>query len=409
MRFALWIVALFGVAVGLNYLASMNQGYVLFHWPARYEFRLSFNFFLLAAVALMAVLYYTLRGIALVRRLPRQVQGHVTQKRSDKALASLWLGVRYRFEGRAQQSAQATLNSIKPKRYADQDMAAYLMAAEASLSLPETADAQSTLKALASAPPEWHVARDMLLAKWHQAQGRYEEASGLISQVRLAEPKLAATAQLEVQLALQLGKTALAIAQLSALEKTKLVDESWTDAYKMTAYQQQLSTFRDKTTLGDWLKTVPYVVASQADFRRLVAQKWVALAAYDEAIDYSAPDLNAADAYWIPQAAAMSAWVHELALPQNLMLAKAAEQWLAQRPTDAGLLLLLGRLNLAQQLWAKAQSYLEAAVAIAPDMATHCSLVELFAATNQPEARAKQEQALLAWVMQVQRDVVPSA
>jgi HemY protein len=82
---------------------------------------------------------------------------------------------------------------------------------------------------------------------------------------------------------------------------------------------------------------------------------------------------------------------------------------LAQRPTDAGLLLLLGRLNLAQQLWAKAQSYLEAAVAIAPDMATHCSLVELFAATNQPEARAKQEQALLAWVMQVQRDVVPSA
>ena len=409
MRFALWIVALFGMAVGLSYLASMNQGYVLFYWPSRYEFRLSFNFFLLAAVVLMTVLYYGLRGIALVRRLPRQVQGHLTQKRSDKALASLWLAARSLFEGRTQQGAQAALNSVTPKRYADQDMVAYLMAAQATLSLPETANTQNTLKELAAAPPEWRVARDMILAKWHQAQGRHEEASALISQIRVADPKLAAAAQMEIQLALQLDKTALAIDLVSALEKTKLVDESWTDAYKMTAYQQQLSTFSDKKSLGDWLKTVPYVVASLGDFRSKVAQKWVVLAAYDEAIDYSAPDLNAANAYWIPQASAMSVWAHELTLPQKVMLAKAAEQWLAQHPTDSGLLLLLGRLNLAQQLWAKSQSYLEAAVAIAPNVATHCSLIDLFAATNQTEARAKQEQALLAWVIQAQRDAVPSA
>ncbi|MBY0346524.1 MAG: hypothetical protein K2P98_06670, partial [Neisseriaceae bacterium] len=92
MRFVFWIVALFGIAVGLNYLAQMNHGYVLFYWPDRYEFRLSFNFFLLAVTVLMTVLYYTLRGIALVRQLPRQVKNHVKQKKSDKALASLWLG-----------------------------------------------------------------------------------------------------------------------------------------------------------------------------------------------------------------------------------------------------------------------------------------------------------------------------
>lgn len=405
MRFALWIVVLFGVAVGLSYLAQINQGYVLFHWPDRYEFRLSFNFFLLAVVALIAVLYYTLRGIALVRRLPRQVKDHLTQKRNDKALAALWLGVRYRLEGHAQQGVQTLLDSITPKRYANQDMAAYLMAAETLLTLPENADTQSTLKNLASAPPEWHVARDMMLAKWHQAQGRYTKANDLISQIRVVQPKLAAAAQLEVQLALQSGKTALAIAQLSALEKAKLIDESWADAYKMTAYQQQLSAFSDKITLGEWLKTVPHTMANQTDFRSKVAQKWVALAAYNEAIDYSTPDLNTADMYWIPQAATMSAWAHELALPQNLMLGKAAEQWLAQYPTDASVLLLLGRLNLAQQLWAKSQSYLEAAVAITPNMSTHYSLIELFSATNQTEARAKQEQALLAWVMQTQRNV----
>ncbi|MBY0346149.1 MAG: hypothetical protein K2P98_04705, partial [Neisseriaceae bacterium] len=297
-----------------------------------------------------------------------------------------------------QQGAQAVLNSIKPNRYANQDMVAYLMAVQASLNLPETADTQTTLQALVAAPPEWRVARDMLLAKWHQSQGRYDEAWGLINQVRLVEPKLAAAAQMEVQLAMQLGKPELAIATLSTLKKTKILDDSWATASQMTAYQLQLGTISDKMALVTWLKSVPKEVASVADFRHKVTQQWVTLAAYDEAIEYSEPDLNSPDAYWIPHAVAMSFWVHELALPQNLMLAKAAEQWLAKHPTDAGLLLLLGRLNLVQQLWAKAQSYLEAAVAIAPDLVTHSSLIELFTVTNQTEALAKQEQALLVCV-----------
>ena len=54
-----------------------------------------------------------------------------------------------------------------------------------------------------------------------------------------------------------------------------------------------------------------------------------------------------------------------------------AEKWLQHRPRDGALLLTLGRLCRAQQLWGKARSYLEAALAITPSRAVHVELAQL--------------------------------
>ena len=43
-----------------------------------------------------------------------------------------------------------------------------------------------------------------------------------------------------------------------------------------------------------------------------------------------------------------------------------AESWLKQHPDDAALLLTLGRLCAQQELWGKAQSYLDASIAVEP-------------------------------------------
>jgi len=54
-----------------------------------------------------------------------------------------------------------------------------------------------------------------------------------------------------------------------------------------------------------------------------------------------------------------------------------AEKWLNNHPRDAGLLLTLGRLCRQKQLWGKAQSYLEAALAIEPSAEAHLELASL--------------------------------
>lgn len=56
---------------------------------------------------------------------------------------------------------------------------------------------------------------------------------------------------------------------------------------------------------------------------------------------------------------------------------KRAETWLEARPGNARLLLMLGRLCRMQSLWGKAQSYLEASVAVHPGRAAHLELARL--------------------------------
>ncbi|TYC48381.1 heme biosynthesis protein HemY, partial [Zoogloea oleivorans] len=57
-------------------------------------------------------------------------------------------------------------------------------------------------------------------------------------------------------------------------------------------------------------------------------------------------------------------------------LAKA-EEWLKRQPRDPQLLLTLGRLCVQSQLWGKAESYLDASLAIAPGWEAHVELAHL--------------------------------
>jgi HemY protein len=54
-----------------------------------------------------------------------------------------------------------------------------------------------------------------------------------------------------------------------------------------------------------------------------------------------------------------------------------AERWLKVQTNDAGLFLALGKLCLHQQLWGKAQSYLDASISLHPSQAAFNSLGNL--------------------------------
>ncbi|MCY7389886.1 MAG: heme biosynthesis protein HemY, partial [Burkholderiales bacterium] len=54
-----------------------------------------------------------------------------------------------------------------------------------------------------------------------------------------------------------------------------------------------------------------------------------------------------------------------------------AERWLRQHARDAVLLATLGKLCMRQGLWGKAQSYLEASVALEPSLDAHMTLARL--------------------------------
>ena len=73
-----------------------------------------------------------------------------------------------------------------------------------------------------------------------------------------------------------------------------------------------------------------------------------------------------------------------------------AEKWLHAQPRDAQLLLTLAQLCSVQQLWGKAQSYLEASLAIAPSADGHIRMAELKTQSGQPGEACKHYQKALA-------------
>ena len=73
----------------------------------------------------------------------------------------------------------------------------------------------------------------------------------------------------------------------------------------------------------------------------------------------------------------------ETAQADALPLIQKAEAWRKERPEDPDLMFALGRLCLHQQLWGKAQSFLESALRLADDndaliIRTHRALARLF-------------------------------
>lgn len=73
MRVALWLVALFGMAVALALFAGNNQGTVTLYWPP-YRIDLSLNLFVLLLSGLFLVLHLALRAQGALMRIPQQAR-----------------------------------------------------------------------------------------------------------------------------------------------------------------------------------------------------------------------------------------------------------------------------------------------------------------------------------------------
>ena len=74
-----------------------------------------------------------------------------------------------------------------------------------------------------------------------------------------------------------------------------------------------------------------------------------------------------------------------MSLPVGATLKRLARALAVAGGILAGLLLLLGRLALAQQLWGKAQGYLEASVSLHNSLAAQVELTRLFEQLDRPD------------------------
>jgi HemY protein len=168
------------------------------------------------------------------------------------------------------------------------------------------------------------------------------------------------------------------------LEKRKALDKAIAAQLRQQAWLEKLrGQTADLAALRALWKSVP------DEFRRLGKIVAAAAEAFSKLGDCQGAQQLLTDSLNAQWDSDLVTLYGECRKEDNIAQIEQAERWLKQHTDDAGLLLALGKLCLHQQLWGKAQSYLDASLSLQPSGAAHAALGQL------AEKMGKHDEALL--------------
>ena len=418
MRAALWLLALFGVAVATALFAGNNQGTVTLYWPP-YRIDLSLNMVVLLLVGGFVTLYAALRALATLLEQPHKARRWRIQQKERAMHGALLDALTHMLGGRflrsrkaaaaalSQESALASGGEAVP--HGSQLRAlAHMVAAEASHALQDRTTRENHLdQALQNAPmrgsvaeQEMHEGAQMRAARWSLD----DRDAGAALERLAALPQGAARRTLALRIKLKATRQAQQTQE--ALDTARLLGKH--RAFSPSAAQSIVRGLATELING-------------AHDTAQLQQVWASL----EATERSMPELaiHAAqrlaalggDATQVRQWL-LPVWERMVELPGSLpahhalKLVRTLEAgmdaldapWLARieaaqqaNPRDARLQYLAGTACVQRQLWGKAQQLLTQAAQHVPDAPLRASawrhLAEL------AERRGDDSAAASAW------------
>ncbi len=415
MRAALWLLALFGVAVAAALFAGNNQGTVTLYWPP-YRIDFSLNMVVLLLVSGFVTVYAALRALAALLELPRQARRWRVQQK-ERAMHSAMLDAQtHMLAGRfirsrkaalaalTQEEALTTAGEAVPHGHHLRALA-HMVAAESSHALQDRATRDRHLQqAMDQAPAHGNAHEQelregvlMRAARWSLDD---RDAGAALEQLA-ALPHGAARRTLALRI--KLKATRLARQTQDALDTARLLGKH--HAFSVDAAQsivrslatELIHSAHDTAQLKQiWLQLEP----SERNMPELAihaAQRLAALGGEPAQVR----------AWLLPVWERMVTLPNALPDHQALKLVRALESgldtldatWLARiesaqrgNPRDARLQYLAGVACLKCQLWGKAQQLLAQVTPHLPDASLRASawrhLAELAEQRNDGEAAA---------------------
>ncbi|MDD3352147.1 heme biosynthesis HemY N-terminal domain-containing protein [Zoogloea sp.] len=368
MRGVLWLIGLFALAAGLAVAGRYNEGYALLVLPP-YRIQISMNLLVVVVVAAFVAVYALVRLVANTLALPRAVQAFRVRKGRERASQALYDAALLRIEGRF---GQALRQAGAAYEAGESPGLAALLAARAAHSLRDEPRYREWLAKAARHDDSVRVARLMTEAELAVEGRRFDEAAERIADLQAGGQRHIAALRLALRTAQAQGNWTEAVRLVRQLVKVKSLSPEVAEPVKRRAHQEGL-----RQRAGDAGALTAYWQELPRDEQRdPVVVRELARALID------AGDGDGARKVIEVQLA--QSWDSELAglygryeggeLRSRLA---RAEEWLKRQPRDPLLLLTLGRLCVQSQLWGKAESYFDAALAVAPGLEAHLELANL--------------------------------
>jgi HemY protein len=369
MRALLWLLVLATLAVALAVLASGSDGYVLLVQPP-WRIELSVNLLIVLAVAGFALGYILLRAILHTLNLPAAVRQFRQRRRSAKGEAALCAAIRYEIEGRY---GQALKSAALAYDTGHSPALAAVLAMRAAHALRDDERQQSWRRLAEEGEGEMRAARLMSEAEFALDERRFDSAVELLDALAAISGRHIAALRLQLRARQGLGDWDEVLKLVRLLEKHRALTLEQAASLKLRANRECLRLLPQEAPvlLRHW-HALPRAERRHPLLAQDIARALVAAGSCGDAQGIIEETI---EEQWDSNLAALFA---DCAVGDSLGRIALAEKWLLDRPRDAQLLLTLGRLCRYQQLWGKAQSYLEASLSLRPTRAAHYELAQLF-------------------------------
>jgi len=385
MRSLFWLLTLSALAIGVALLGHLSDGYVLWVLPP-WRIELSFNLFVLLQFVVLAVVYLLLRAIAITTNMPRIVgefRSRRARQRDERTVAEalrlFWEG-RYGHAIKSAEKVGAGGTADPAGRAGPAVQLAALVGFKAAHALHDEARIAEWRARAGEDDGDWHVARLMTELRLALDARDFVTAEAALDQLGAKERRQISAQRQALRLAQGLGNWAEMLRIARLLEKHRALTPEQALPLRLRAQRGMLDTLQDDPAqLMRYWREMPSAERLDLQLAQLATRALTAAGACAESGQLIEDYL---DTRW------ESVLLSDYAACESAdVLGHIAycEKWLHAHPNDATLLVALGRLCARQQLWGKAQSYLEASLAIEPSCAVHVELARLFDHLERPE------------------------
>jgi HemY protein len=380
MRFAIWSIVLAAVAVGIALFARNSTGYVVIV-QAPYRIELSLNLLVFLVIAGYFAFYMLVRLAITLIGIPTRVRAYREERTRTRLRQALNDALLAFFQGRyasAEKSAAAALLGDETKGVAA------IIAARSAHELGRFSEREQFLDQAKGAEPEVDQARLTTLADLLVSQGRHDEALAVLKDLSARDSRNLRLLRLKLQAEQALRNWDEVLATAASLLKLGGIGPVEAAAARRAAHLGNLNRkAQDAAALAAYWKQLPNEIRMDAAVAATAARYHLTLGGNAEA---QAIIEQALEREWN---AGLVALYGDAAGADALPQIERAEKWLRGHARDPALLLALGKLCMRQGLWGKAQSYIEASLALEPTHDGHMTLASLMEKIGKPQEAEK--------------------
>ncbi len=376
MKLLIVILLALAASLAIAYVAVDDPGYVLITL-APWSIELSFSLFIVLLVALFVATYLAVRLLARIWRTPKDIGIWRRRRLTGKAQRSQTQGMMGLIEGDWLKAEKQLLSHLS---HIDTPVLNYLGAAHAAQAQGDLERRDRYLAQAHDSDPRQTIAVGLTKAKLQYQTGQLEQALATLDKLRIHAPKNKKILGLKMQIFQDLQDWKALSELVPAARKYRVLPEDKLGQLEQLT-TQRLLTHSDSgnghlqniwKTLSRDQKRDPELIATYVDQLIQNGDNEQAETLLRKAIRQE----------WEPKLVLLYGRVHSADLAKQL---KSAEKWATNHQEDPELLLTLARLCIANELWGKARSYLEACIANDGPAEAYQELGKLLEQLEEPE------------------------